>query len=43
MGVSENNGDGKVRSRVLLRHYWKRNYKAPAAAKKYVMLKAKVL
>jgi hypothetical protein len=29
---------------VLLRHYWKQNYKAAAAAKKKkVMLKAKVL
>jgi hypothetical protein len=28
---------------VLLRHYWKQNYKAMAAAKKYVMLKARVL
>jgi hypothetical protein len=44
MGNSENNGDGKVQSRVLLRHYWKQNYKAVAAAKKkkYVM-KANVL
>jgi hypothetical protein len=29
--------------RVLLRHYWKQNYKDAAAAKKYVMLKAKML
>jgi hypothetical protein len=30
--------------RVLLRHYWKQNYKAVAAAKKKnLMLKAKVL
>jgi hypothetical protein len=28
---------------VLLRHYWKQNYKAAAATKKNVMLKAKVL
>jgi hypothetical protein len=28
---------------VLLRHYWKQNYKTVAAAKKYVMVKAKVL
>jgi hypothetical protein len=29
--------------RVLLKHYWKQNYKDAAAAKKNVMLKAKVL
>jgi hypothetical protein len=30
--------------RVLLRHYWKQNFKAAAAVKKkYVMLKGKVL
>jgi hypothetical protein len=35
---------GKYEVRVLLRHYWEQNYKAAAAAaKKYVMLKAKVL
>jgi hypothetical protein len=28
---------------VLLRHYWKQNYKAVAAAKKYMILKTKVL
>jgi hypothetical protein len=28
---------------VLLRHYWKQNYKAAAAAKKYMILKVKVL
>jgi hypothetical protein len=28
---------------VLLRHYWKQNHKATAAAKQKVMLKAKVL
>jgi hypothetical protein len=34
----------KYKVRVLLRHYWKKNYKAAAAAKKkYVMLKVKVL
>jgi hypothetical protein len=33
----------KYEVRVLLRHYWKQNYKAAAAAKKNVMLKAKVL
>jgi hypothetical protein len=33
----------KYEVRVLLRHYWKQNYKAAAAAKKYVMLTAKVL
>jgi hypothetical protein len=27
----------------VLRHYWKQNYKAAAAAKEIVMLKAKVL
>jgi hypothetical protein len=32
----------KYEVRVLLRHYWKQNYKA-AAATIYVMLKAKVL
>jgi hypothetical protein len=32
----------KYEVRVLLRHYWKQNYKA-AAAKKNVMLKAKDL
>jgi hypothetical protein len=31
----------KYEVRVLLRHYWKQNYKA--AAEKKVMLKAKVL
>jgi hypothetical protein len=34
---------GKYEVRVLLRHYWEQNYKAAAAAKKNVMLKAKVL
>jgi hypothetical protein len=33
----------KYEVRVLLRHYWKQNYKAAAAAAKNVMLKAKVL
>jgi hypothetical protein len=33
----------KYEVQVLLRHYWKQNYKAVAAAKKNVMLKAKVL
>jgi hypothetical protein len=33
----------KYEVRVLHRHYWKQSYKAAAAAKKYVMLKAKVL
>jgi hypothetical protein len=34
----------KYEVRVLLRHYWKQNYKAaPAAKNKNVMLKAKVL
>jgi hypothetical protein len=34
----------KYEVRVLLRHYWKQNYKAVAAAKEiYMMLKAKVL
>jgi hypothetical protein len=35
----------KYEVRVLLRHYWKQNYKPAAAAakKKKVMLKAKVL
>jgi hypothetical protein len=34
----------KYEVRVLLRHYWKQNYKAAAAAKNFfVMLKAKVL
>jgi hypothetical protein len=28
---------------VLLRYYWKQNYKTAAAAKKILMLKAKVL
>jgi hypothetical protein len=32
----------KYEVRVLLRHYWKQNYKAEAAAKKKVMLKAEV-
>jgi hypothetical protein len=32
----------KYEVQVLLRHYWKQNYKAAAAAK-IVMLKAKVL
>jgi hypothetical protein len=32
----------KYEVRVLLRYYWKQNYKAAAAAKK-VILKAKVL
>jgi hypothetical protein len=32
----------KYELRVLLRHYWKQNYKAAPAEKK-VMLKAKVL
>jgi hypothetical protein len=31
----------KYKVLVLLRHYWKQNYKAVAAAKNYVMLKAK--
>jgi hypothetical protein len=35
----------KYEVRVLLRHYWKQNYKAGAAAKKKnnVMLKVKIL
>jgi hypothetical protein len=33
----------KYEVQVLLRHYLKQNYKAAAAAKKKVMLKAKVL
>jgi hypothetical protein len=33
----------KYEEQVLLRHYWKQNYKAAAAAKKYAMLKVKVL
>jgi hypothetical protein len=33
----------KYEVQVLLGHYWKQNYKAAAAAKKYVMLKVKVL
>jgi hypothetical protein len=34
----------KYKVQVLLRYYWKQNYKAMAAAKeKYVVLKAKVL
>jgi hypothetical protein len=33
----------KYEVRVVLRHYWKQNYKAAAAANKYVMLKAKAL
>jgi hypothetical protein len=33
----------KYEVRALLRHYWKQNYKSAAAAKKNVMLKAKVL
>jgi hypothetical protein len=33
----------KYELRVLLGHYWKQNYKAMAAAKINVMLKAKVL
>jgi hypothetical protein len=33
----------KYEVRVLLKHYWKQNYKAAAAAKNNVMLKAKVL
>jgi hypothetical protein len=33
----------KYEVRVLLRHYWKQKYKATAAAKKFVMLKVKVL
>jgi hypothetical protein len=33
----------KYEVRVLLKHYWKQNYKAEAAAKKNVMLKAKLL
>jgi hypothetical protein len=33
----------KYEVRVLLGHYWKENYKAVAAAKKYLMLKTKVL
>jgi hypothetical protein len=33
----------KYEVRVLLRHHWKQNYKAAAVAKKYMMLKAKVL
>jgi hypothetical protein len=34
----------KYEVRVLLRHYWKQNYKSAAAAKKKnVVLKAKVL
>jgi hypothetical protein len=33
----------KYEVRVLLKYYLKQNYKATTAAKKYVMLKAKVL
>jgi hypothetical protein len=34
----------KYEVRVLVRHYWKQNYKAAAAAKKeFVTLKVKVL
>jgi hypothetical protein len=33
----------KYEVQVLLRHHWKQNYKAAAAAKKYVMFNAKVL
>jgi hypothetical protein len=33
----------KYEVRVLLRHYWKQNYKAAAEAKKCVVMKAKVL
>jgi hypothetical protein len=33
----------KYEVRVLPRHYWKQKYKAMAAAKKSVVLKAKVL
>jgi hypothetical protein len=33
----------KYEVHILLRHYWKQNCKGAAAAKKNVMLKAKVL
>jgi hypothetical protein len=33
----------KYEVRVLLRHYWKQNYKAAAAANKNMMLKVKAL
>jgi hypothetical protein len=34
VGVSENNGDGKVLSTGTAQIYWKQNYKAAAAANK---------